>query len=87
MKLVTVYVRKNCSACHNALRLLEGVRDQHPFELQTIDIDADLSPDEARRQHLGLRIPVVEIDGQVVCEQSVAPAKLTRLLYEAHEGV
>lgn len=86
MKLVTIYVRKNCLACQDALRVIQGVRDRHPFELRTVDIEADLAAEEVRRRKLGLRIPVVEVDGREVFENGVSAVKLAEFIQAAREG-
>jgi glutaredoxin len=62
---VKLYTRPDCHLCDEARAGLEGLRaDGLDFELEEVDIEAD---DELHRRFLE-RIPVVELDGEIVCE-------------------
>ena len=62
---VKLYARPDCHLCDEARAGLEGLRaDGLDFELEEVDIEAD---DELHRRFLE-RIPVVELDGEIVSE-------------------
>jgi glutaredoxin len=46
MKTVTLYTRVNCHLCHDALEVLERVRQAVPFELAIKDLDHDAPADK-----------------------------------------
>jgi glutaredoxin len=63
--LVRLYARPDCHLCDEARAGLERLRsDGAEFELEEIDIDSD---DELLRRYLE-RIPVIELDGEIVSE-------------------
>lgn len=65
MKEVVVYSRPKCHLCEEALEAIVALHvEGYRFELREIDIDSDES---LLRAHLE-RIPVVEVDGEVVSE-------------------
>ena len=53
-----------------------AVRDRVGFELEEVDIERD----EELELEYGIRIPVIEIDGEERFETSVDPAELARLV-------
>jgi glutaredoxin len=62
---VTLYARPDCHLCDEARRRLEGLRAEGVgFELEEIDIEAD---DALHARYLE-RIPVVELEGEIVSE-------------------
>jgi hypothetical protein len=62
---VRLYARPDCHLCDEARRrLLELRAGGLDFELEEIDIDSD---DQLLRRYLE-RIPVVEVDGEVISE-------------------
>ena len=64
MSLV-LYTRPGCHLCDEARTAIEGMRpDLPPFELREVDIDSD---ENLLRAFLE-RIPVVELDGEIVSE-------------------
>jgi glutaredoxin len=73
---VVVYGRAGCHLCDDALTLIERVRARVPFELEQRDIESD---DEWFKRYLE-RIPVVEIDGEVLFELFVDERQLERRL-------
>jgi glutaredoxin len=73
---VVVYGRPGCHLCEDALVLIERVRAHVPFKLEQRDIESD---DEWFKRYLE-RIPVVEIDGEVVFELFVDERQLERRL-------
>lgn len=63
MTEIRVYSRQGCHLCELLIEeLLILLRRRHVLEIRDIDIDM-----EWQRQ-FGERIPVVEIDGRIVCE-------------------
>jgi glutaredoxin len=67
---VRLYARPDCHLCDEARAGLESLRsDGLEFELEEVDIDSD---DELLRRFLE-RIPVVELDGEIVSELWLEP--------------
>jgi glutathione S-transferase len=63
--LVRLYARPDCHLCDEARAGLERLRSNGlEFELEEVDIDAD---DELHARFLE-RIPVVELDGELISE-------------------
>jgi glutaredoxin len=73
---IVLYSRPGCGLCDEAREVLEAQRSRTPFDLDEVDISAD----DAMELEYGIRIPVVEIDGEEVFEISVDPAELARLV-------
>jgi hypothetical protein len=72
---VAVYGRPGCHLCEHLLEELAPlVRGRAHLEVR--DVDADPS----WRRELGTRIPVVEVDGRVICEHTLDRAALERAL-------
>ncbi|HJX33529.1 MAG TPA: glutaredoxin family protein [Solirubrobacterales bacterium] len=62
---VIVYSRPECHLCEEAIEAIVGLRSEgYRFELREVDIESD---EGLLRSHLE-RIPVVEVDGEVVSE-------------------
>jgi glutaredoxin len=62
---VRLYTRPDCHLCDEARTGLERLRaDGVAFELEEVDIDSD----EALLRHFLERIPVVELNGEIVSE-------------------
>ena len=73
---VYLYSRPGCHLCDDALAVLERIRADTPFALETVDIEGD---DALLRAYLE-RIPVVALDGVEVYDYHVDEADLrTRL--------
>jgi glutaredoxin len=73
----TLYTRPDCHLCDEARELIERMRPElAPFELTEVDIDSDES---LLRAYLE-RIPVLEVDGQVVGELTLDPAAVRATL-------
>jgi hypothetical protein len=65
MRAVTLYTRPGCHLCDEAREAILGLRGVvPPFELGEVNIDED---DGLLARYLD-RIPVVLVDGEVVCE-------------------
>ena len=54
---VTLYSRKNCHLCEEALENLNAAQGKYPHELKVVDVDQD---EKALRAY-GLEVPVVEV--------------------------
>jgi hypothetical protein len=68
--LVRLYARSDCHLCDEARAGLERLRsDGLEFQLEEVDIDAD---DELHVRFLE-RIPVVELDGELISELHLDP--------------
>ena len=59
MELVTIYSRKECHLCEEALKVLQKLKDELGFEISEIFIDGDK---ELEKQY-GEQVPVTLIDG------------------------
>ena len=65
MRAVTLYTRPGCHLCDEAREAILRLREElPPFELREVDIEHD---DGLLARYLE-RIPVVAVDGEVVCE-------------------
>lgn len=65
MTEVIVYSRPGCHLCDQALAAIVALGDEgYRFELRDIDIESD---EALMRAHLE-RIPVVEVDGELISE-------------------
>jgi glutaredoxin len=74
---VVLYAREGCHLCDEARREILALRDSRGgFELREIDIDTD---DELHARFLE-RIPVVEVDGEIVAELHIDPAAFNAAL-------
>jgi hypothetical protein len=62
--VVTVYSKPDCHLCEDAMAVLLGLRAELGFTLRELDISAD---DALHRAYFE-RIPVVEVDGEELCE-------------------
>ena len=59
MELVTIYSRKECQLCEEALNVLQKLKDELGFEISEIFIDGN---EELEKQY-GEQVPVTLIDG------------------------
>jgi glutaredoxin len=65
VKRVTVYSRPECHLCAEAIEAIVAMHDEgRRFELVEVDIESD----ETLLRRMLERIPVVEVDGEVVSE-------------------
>jgi glutaredoxin len=79
--LVRLYARPDCHLCDEARAGLDQLRaDGLDFELDEVDIDAD---DRLHKQFLE-RIPVVELEGEIVSELHLDADALTARLRSKH---
>jgi len=59
MELVTIYSRKGCHLCEEALSVLQKLKNELHFEIVEIFIDGD----EELEKRFGEQVPVTLIDG------------------------
>ena len=78
---VVLYSRAGCHLCDVAREVLLARREAAPFAFEEVDIDGD---DDLELEY-GIRIPVVEIDGDERFETSVDPEELQAILDGAPE--
>jgi Glutaredoxin-like domain (DUF836) len=71
-----MYSRMACGLCDQAREVILAARAEVPFEYEELFIDG--SPDLEREY--GVRVPVVEIDGEERFELHVDPEELRRLV-------
>ncbi len=76
MHRVVLYSRPGCHLCDVAREALLAHRDRVAFEFDEVDIERD----EELELEYGIRIPVVEIDGEERFEVTVDSAELARLV-------
>jgi len=79
---VVLYSRAGCHLCDVAREVVLAQRERLGFEFQEIDIEAD----EELELEYGIRIPVVEVDGEEAFEITVDPAELARLVGAGDRG-
>jgi glutaredoxin len=60
MTVVTVFSRTGCHLCHDAIELLETMKDELEFSIDVILIDGN----QELEKLYGEQIPVTHIDGQ-----------------------
>jgi predicted thioredoxin/glutaredoxin len=74
---LTIVPREDCELCEQMIAQLAalGRREALP-PIEVVDVDGD--PD-LRRRH-GLNVPVLLLDGAVVCRQRLDAAELLRIL-------
>jgi hypothetical protein len=76
---LTLVQRHDCGLCEEMLSELRALAARHPLPpLELRDVDAD---PQLQRRH-GLDVPVLLLDGSVVCRHRLDRAELLRLLRE-----
>ncbi len=73
---VVLYSRAGCHLCDAARDVLWAERSRSSFDLVEVDVAGD---DDLEREY-GIRIPVVEIDGEERFEYEVDPAELVAIV-------
>ena len=77
MRVVTLYTRPGCHLCDEAREAIQEARSELPeFELREVDIEADAALHALYLE----RIPVVQVDGDIVSELRIDLARLRRSL-------
>jgi glutaredoxin len=67
---VTVYSKPDCHLCDEAIATLQSLQGEFGFDLEELDITAE---ETIHRDYFD-RIPVIEIDGEELCEYFVQEA-------------
>jgi len=67
VRLLTVYSRPQCHLCEQAMAALRGLQPELDFVLEERDISGDVALERAYFE----RIPVIALDGEVLCEYFV----------------
>ncbi|HEV7677897.1 MAG TPA: glutaredoxin family protein [Candidatus Dormibacteraeota bacterium] len=62
--VVELLTRQDCGLCRRARAALDQVARERPLEIEERDIDAD----EALLREFHIRVPVVRLQGTVLCE-------------------
>jgi len=73
---VELLTRQQCGLCEKARLALEAVAHDVPLDVTALDIDGD----EALLREFHIRVPVVRVDGEVLCEGVVTEADLRAAL-------
>ncbi|MGH8260237.1 MAG: glutaredoxin family protein [Steroidobacteraceae bacterium] len=76
--------RRECGLCDDMLEDLERLRgalarEGSPFHLPPVEV-VDVDSDSELHRRYGLSVPVLLLDGTVVCRHRLDEAELTRLL-------
>ena len=58
--MVTVFSRHGCHLCEDAVKTLEGMREELAFEIEIIYIDGDAELEKL----FGNEVPVIHINGE-----------------------
>lgn len=76
MHQVVLYSRPGCHLCDVAREAILSLRERLVFEFEEVDIESD----EELELEYGIRIPVVEVDGEEAFEVTVDAERLARLM-------
>ncbi len=79
--LVEIYSKPDCHLCEIAKQRLESLRREWHFELREINITKDAK----MMEEFGTRIPLIWVEGKLVCKYRVEERKLRQKLEEAAE--
>jgi hypothetical protein len=74
-----MYSRRQCGLCDEAREIILKVRERTAFDFDEVFIDGHDDLD----QTYGLRVPVVEVNGEEHFEYLVDPTTLQRLVAES----
>lgn len=75
-RVLTLYTRAGCHLCEAMQEELQPYLDQYRLTLELVDIDND---DELLR-HYAVKIPVLALDGETICQYRLDPGVLTQAL-------
>lgn len=76
MHHVVLYSRPGCHLCDVAREAILSQRERLGFAFEEVDIEAD----EELELEYGIRIPVVEVDGEEAFEVTVDAERLARMV-------
>jgi hypothetical protein len=71
-----MYSRRTCGLCDKARTVVLAVRERSPFEFDEVYVDGD----DGLERAYGLRVPVLEVNGQDAFEYEVDPERLRVLV-------
>lgn len=74
--VLTLYTRPGCHLCETMIEQLQPFVEKYPIDLQLVDIDSD---DELIRRY-AIKIPVLALDGQTLCQYQLDPQVLGQVL-------
>ena len=74
--VVRVWSRENCLLCDELLEALVPLLARHGLVPAVQDIDSD----PVARRRYGLKVPVVEVDGELACYGHLDPVAVEELL-------
>ena len=74
--IFTIYSREGCHLCEVMLDDLLELVGGHDVQVRVVDVDDD---EETRRRY-GLRIPVLEVDGEEICSARLVPERVRSFL-------
>ena len=71
-----MYSRPGCGLCDEAREVITAERTRTPFDYGELDV----SGDDALELEYGIRIPVVEVDGEEAFEVTVDAERLASMM-------
>lgn len=71
-----LYTRVDCPLCEEMLHALQAIPGIADCRLELADVDAD----PAARRRYGLKVPVLLMDGELVCHGRLDPVELRKAL-------
>ncbi len=74
--IFTIYSREGCHLCEVMLDDLLALIAGHDVQVRVVDVDDD----EDTRRRYGLRIPVLEADGEEICSARLVPERVESVL-------
>ncbi len=73
---LTLYSRPGCHLCETMLEQLQPFLEKYSLEVQLVDIESD---DELLRRY-AIKIPVLALEGETLCQYQLDPQVLTQAL-------
>jgi glutaredoxin len=75
-RALTLYSRAGCHLCEVMQEELQPYMEQYRLSLQIVDIDSD---DDLLRRY-AVKIPVLVLDGETICQYRLDPGVLAQAL-------
>ena len=75
-RVLTLYSRAGCHLCEAMHEELQPYLDQYQLSLQIVDIESD---DDLLRSY-AVKIPVLALDGETICQYRLDPGVLEQAL-------
>ena len=73
---LTVFIRNGCHLCEDLLLQLQDLKQRHPFDFETLDVDSD--PHLVKQY--GHLVPVVMMGDEQICHYYLDQAALLQAL-------